>query len=148
MPPSDSALGCWHPFFLSFFPLWRRQLHLEFAEWNDKDVAKQADTVMLSYPLGVDMSPAGLPRFGGHGFGVRKCWAKLGQICSYGSCWRYMEYGKEGRPVAGSSSRPLFPPPVACGAPRSPSVRKNDLDYYANHTGNGPVLQWYSRSEN
>jgi trehalose/maltose hydrolase-like predicted phosphorylase len=56
-----------------------RQLHLEFAEWNDNDKAKQADTVMLSYPLGVEMSP---------------------------------------------------------------TVRKNDLDYYANHTGNGPSMTW------
>lgn len=34
-----------------------RQMHLEFAEWTDAMVAKQADTIMLSYPLGVDMSP-------------------------------------------------------------------------------------------
>jgi hypothetical protein len=32
-----------------------RQLHMEFAEWTDTMKAKQADTIMLSYPLGVDM---------------------------------------------------------------------------------------------
>ena len=56
-----------------------RQLHLEFAQWTDKMVCKQADTIMLSYPFGVDMPPA---------------------------------------------------------------VRKNDLDYYAAHTGNGPSMTW------
>jgi trehalose/maltose hydrolase-like predicted phosphorylase len=56
-----------------------RQMHLEYAEWTDTMKAKQADTIMLSYPLGVDM-------------------------------------------------------PV--------TVRKNDLDYYANHTGNGPSMTW------
>ena len=57
----------------------KRQMHLEYAEWTDAMKAKQADTIMLSYPLGVDM-------------------------------------------------------PVA--------VRRNDLDYYANHTGNGPSMTW------
>ena len=35
-----------------------RQLHMEFAEWTDAMKAKQADTIMLSYPLGLEMSPA------------------------------------------------------------------------------------------
>jgi hypothetical protein len=56
-----------------------RQMHLEYAEWTDAMKAKQADTIMLSYPLGVEM-----PR----------------------------------------------------------TVRKNDLDYYASHTGNGPSMTW------
>ena len=56
-----------------------RQLHIEYAEWTDAMKAKQADTIMLAYPLGVEMSPA---------------------------------------------------------------VRKNDLDYYAKHTGNGPSMTW------
>ena len=54
-------------------------MHLEYAEWDDTMKAKQADTIMLSYPLGVAMSP---------------------------------------------------------------TVRKNDLDYYAAHTGNGPSMTW------
>ena len=56
----------------------KRQLHLEFAQWNDQMKCKQADTIMLSYPFGVDMPAA---------------------------------------------------------------VRQNDLDYYAAHTGNGPVCE-------
>jgi trehalose/maltose hydrolase-like predicted phosphorylase len=52
---------------------------MRYAEWTDSMKAKQADTIMLSYPLGVDM-----PR----------------------------------------------------------TVRKNDLDYYAAHTGNGPSMTW------
>ena len=56
-----------------------RQLHMEFAEWTDAMKAKQADTIMLSYPLGLEMPP---------------------------------------------------------------TVRKNDLNYYANHTGNGPSMTW------
>ena len=55
------------------------QRHLEFAEWTDSMKAKQADTIMLSYPFGVDMPS---------------------------------------------------------------TVRKNDLDYYAAHTGNGPSMTW------
>ena len=57
----------------------RRQMHLEFAGWNDLMKAKQADTIMLAYPLGVAVPP---------------------------------------------------------------QVRKNDLDYYAKHTGNGPSMTW------
>lgn len=57
----------------------KRQMHLEFEQWTDSMKCKQADTIMLGYPLGVDM-PA--------------------------------------------------------------NVRKNDLDYYAAHTGNGPSMTW------
>lgn len=38
-----------------------RQMHLEYAEWTDTMKAKQADTIMLSYPLGVEM-PADVRR--------------------------------------------------------------------------------------
>eukprot|EP01079_Euglenida_sp_SAG-EU17-18_P011435 gene11435-2080_t len=33
-----------------------RQMHLEYAQWQDSMKCKQADTIMLSYPLGVEMS--------------------------------------------------------------------------------------------
>jgi trehalose/maltose hydrolase-like predicted phosphorylase len=56
-----------------------REMHPEFAGWTDAMKAKQADTIMLSYPLGLEM-----PK----------------------------------------------------------QVRQNDLDYYANHTGNGPSMTW------